>query len=77
MAYLKSEGVRVMNKFHKEKFTLWKFKLKIVLASMDLWGIIDRSKKVSPSNAYPELLKEYQRRIEKAISIIGLNLADN
>ena len=49
----------------------------MVLAFMDLWDIIDGSERAPPSNMDPKVLKEYQRYVQKAISIIGLNLADN
>lgn len=54
-----------MDKFHREKFTLWKFKMEMVLASIDLWNIIDESKEVPPSNADPKVLKKYQRHVKK------------
>ena len=44
---------------------------------MDLWDIMDKSEKPLPSNADSKVLKDYQRRVKKAMSIIGLNLADN
>ena len=77
MAYLKSKGARIMDKFHKKKFSLWKFKMKMVLASMGLWGIVDGSKEAPPSNADSKVLKEYQRPIKKAMFITGLNLMNN
>ena len=49
----------------------------MLLASMDLWDIVDRSKEPPPSNVDTKVLKEYQRRIKNSMSIIGLNLADN
>ena len=49
----------------------------MVLASVDLWDIVDRSKKAPPTNANSKVLKKYQRRLKKAMSIIGLNLTDN
>ena len=36
MTYLESEETRVMDKLHKEIFNCWKFKMKMILASMDL-----------------------------------------
>ena len=77
MAYLESEAARVIDKFHGEKFSLWKFKMEMALASVDLWDIVDGSEKAPPSDADPKVLKEYQRRVKKAMSIIVLNLADN
>lgn len=35
MAYLESEAVRIIDKFNGEKFSLWKFKMEMVLAFMD------------------------------------------
>jgi hypothetical protein len=37
----------------------------------------DGSKNAPPSNTNPKVSKEYQRCVEKAISIIGLNLVGN
>ena len=48
--------------------------MEMVLASMDFWDIVDGSKKILLYNADPKVLK---RRVERAMSIIGLNLADN
>jgi hypothetical protein len=49
----------------------------MLLASMDPWDIIDGSEEAPPSNADPKVKKEYERRVRKAMSVIGLNLADN
>jgi hypothetical protein len=46
-------------------------------ASMDLWDIINGSEEAPPSNADPKMKKEYKRRVREAMSVIGLNLADN
>jgi hypothetical protein len=74
---------RVLNKFHEERFSLSKFKMEMILASIDLWDIVDGSDKASPSNTDPKVFKEYQRHVKnvkkakKAMSIINLNLMDN
>ena len=72
MAYVKNERARVMDKYHKGKLSLWKFKMEMVLASLDLWEVIDGSEKIPPSNADPKMLKEYQRCVKRALFIIGL-----
>jgi hypothetical protein len=51
--------------------------MEMVLASMDLWEIVDGSEEAPPSDADPKIVKEYQRRGKKAMSIIGINLVDN
>lgn len=66
-----------MDKFHGERFNLWMFKMKMVLAFVDLWDILNRSEKAPPSNVDSKVLKEYQVRVKKVMSIIGLNLTDN
>jgi hypothetical protein len=51
--------------------------MEMALASVDHWDIADKFEVASPSNVDPKVLKEYQRRVKKALSIIVLNLADN
>ena len=77
MTSFESEAVRVIDKFNKKNFNIWKFKIQMLLASMDIWDIVDGSKKTPPSNADPRVLKEYQRRTKNTMSIIGLNMTDN
>ncbi len=43
MALFEGKNTRVINKFNGENFNLWKFKMEMVLASMDLWEIVDGS----------------------------------
>jgi hypothetical protein len=77
MASFEGESAKVIDKFNGENFNLWKFKMEMVLASMDLWEIVDGSEEAPPSNADPKVIKEYQRRAKKAMSTIGINLVDN
>jgi hypothetical protein len=57
MASFEGESAKTINKFHRERFNLWKFKIEILSASMDLWDIIDRSEEALPSNADPKVKK--------------------
>jgi hypothetical protein len=77
MASFKGESAKTIDKFHGERFNLWKFKIEMLSASMDLWDIIDGSEEAPPSNADPKVKKEYERRVRKAMSVIGLNFTDN
>lgn len=43
---------------------------------MGLWDIVDKFEEALSSNVDPKV-KEYESRVEKAMSIITLNLADN
>ncbi len=62
MASFEGESARVIDKFNGENFNLWKFKMEMVLASMDLWQIVDGSEEAPPSNLDPKVIKEYQQR---------------
>ena len=77
MTSFESENAVIIEKFNGGKSNLWKSKFKLLLASMDLWDILDISKEHLPSNVDPKVLKEYQRHVTKAMSNINLNLADN
>jgi hypothetical protein len=77
MTSFESKATRIIDKFNGRKFNLWKFKIKILLASMDLWDIVDGCEEPPPSNADSKMLKEYQKRVKKDMFIIGFNLADN
>lgn len=44
MASFESEATRVIDNFNGGNFKLWKFKIKMLLAFMDLWDIVDASK---------------------------------
>ena len=48
---LKVKHSSIIKKFLQDKFRLSKFKMEMVLASMDLWDISNRSEKDSLSNA--------------------------
>jgi hypothetical protein len=77
MASFEGTSARVINKFNGENFNLWKFKMEMVLASMDLWEIVDGSEEEPPCNSNPKDIKEYQRRAKKAMSTIAINLVDS
>jgi len=70
------ENTRIIDKFNGENFNLWKFKMEMVLASIDLSEIVDGSEETPPSNADPKVIKEYQRRAKKAMSTIAINLVN-
>jgi hypothetical protein len=51
--------------------------MEMVLASMDLWKIVNGSVEAPPSNVDPKVIKEYHMHAKKAMSIIGINLVDS
>lgn len=77
MASLEGDGAKINEKFKGENFNIWKFKLKMGLASVDLWDIVDEFVAPPPSNTDKKAKKKYKKRAKNAISIIALNLVDN
>lgn len=77
MTLLKGDGARIIDKFIEKYFNTWRFKIDIRLASMDIWGIVDKSKASSPSNVDPLVKKDCQRRVKKTMSIIAFSSVDN
>lgn len=77
MTSFKNEAVRIIDKFNGKKINVWKFIIKMLLAFMNLWDIVNGSEEPPPPNAYSKVVKKYQGRVKKAISIIGLNLVNN
>ena len=77
MTSLKGEGIRVIDKFNGENFNIWKFKLDMNLAFVELWDIVDESKEVPCSNFNSKVKRKQERRVKKTISITMINLVDN
>jgi len=57
MASFEGESARIIDKFNGENFNLWKFNMEMVLASMDLWEIVDGSEEAPPSNVDPKVIR--------------------
>ena len=76
MASSDNEGLSVVDKFNGENFSLWKFKMEMVLASRDLWDIVDESEAAPPSNADVKDKKAFEKRSKTAFGLIAINLVD-
>lgn len=63
MTSLECEGARVIDKFNEKNFNFGKFKLEMVLASVDILG-------TPPFNVDPKVKNEYEMHAKKAMSII-------
>ena len=74
---LKAKGLESWTSCMEKKNSIRKLNIEMVLVSMDLWNIVNGSKNAPPSNMDVRVLKEDQRHIKMAISIIVLNLVDN
>ena len=76
MASSDSDGLKVVDKFNGDNFSLWKFKMEMVLSSKDLWDIVDGSEQPPPSSADVKDLKAYDKRVKTAFAMIATNLVD-
>ena len=76
MASSDNEGLRVGHKFNGENFSLWKFKMEMVLASCDLWDIVDESEAAPPSDVVVKDKKAFEKRFKTAFGLIAINLVD-
>ena len=77
MATYENESVRNIDKFNGENFGLWKFRMEMVLSSMDLWEIVEETEEPPPEDDDPKVIKEFNRRAKKALSVIGLSLVNH
>ena len=76
MASSDSEGLRVIDKFDGENFNLWKFKMEMVLASRDLWDIVDGTEEPPPTTSDVKDKKAYEKRSKTAFGLIATNLVN-
>lgn len=51
--------------------------MEMVLTSMDLWEIVDESEKPPAADEDLKVVKDYNRREKKAMSVIGLSLVNS
>ena len=59
MATFENESARVIDKFKGDNFNLWKFKMEMVLESMDLWEIVKGFKEPPPFEDDLKMKKDY------------------
>lgn len=45
MATYESESARTIDKFNGDNFSLWKFKMEMLLESVDLWETVEGTEK--------------------------------
>ena len=76
MASSEGEGLRLVDKFNGDNFSLWKFKMEMILSAKDLWDIVDQSEPPPPSTADEKDKKYYERRFKRAFAVIATNLVD-
>lgn len=77
MAFFEGEGPKIVDKFNGVNFYLWKFKIEMVMAEKELWGIVDDSKEPPHSTSNLRVMQAYKRREKKAFAILAFNLVDS
>ena len=61
MASSESKRLTIVDKFNGKNFSLYRFKSEMVLATKDLWKIVDSSKLRPPSMANDNNKKAYEQ----------------
>lgn len=61
MASSESKRLTIVDKFNGKNFNLYRFKSEMVLATKDLWKIVDSSKLRPPSTANDNNKKAYEQ----------------
>ncbi len=59
MATYESESARNIDKFDGKDFGLWKFRMEMVLSSMDLWEIVEDTEEPPFKDDDPKVIKDY------------------
>lgn len=67
-------SLKVVEKFRGDDFHVWKAKMELQLATLDLWDIVDESEVAPSLEASLEVQKDFQRREKKALGTIAMNL---
>ena len=60
------DALKVIDKFNNQNFNLWKFKIKIMMASMDLWYIVNEYEEPRPSKCGSQSVEGVQKTSLKA-----------
>lgn len=76
MASSDGEGLRLVEKFNGDNFSLWKFKMEMVLSSKELWDIGDGSENPPSLDADVSVKKVFGKRAKTAFAMIATNLVD-
>ena len=62
MASSDNEELSIVDKFNRDNFSLWKFKMEMLFASGDLWNIVDKTEQAPPSNANVNAKKAFEKQ---------------
>ena len=62
MASFEGESLKVVDKFDRVNFHLWKFKMEMVMAEKELWEIVDGSEELLHTTADPRVMQVYMVR---------------
>lgn len=74
MASSEGEGLRVIENLRGENFYHWKIKIELLLASLDLWNIVDESKEAPIIDVDMNEKKEFKCRKKKSFGLIATNV---
>src|SRR5579875_1494527 len=77
MALYESDAPRVVvDKFNGENFSLFKFKMEMILDEKDLWDIVEGTEKAPPSGSDEKVIASFKKRERTAFRILCTHLVD-
>ena len=65
----------IIEKLTHENYDSWAFRMMMVLVDRDLWGIVNGDE-ILPADASSEKKRQFVKRSQKALAIIGLHVSD-
>jgi hypothetical protein len=76
MALYESETPRVVDKFNGDNFSLFKFKMEMILDEKDLWDIVEETEKAPSIESDEKVISAFKKRERVAFRILCTHMVD-
>ena len=76
MALFESDAPRVVEKFNGDNFSLFKFKMEMILDEKDLWDLVEGSEEAPSSGSDPKVIAAFRKRERTAFRILCSHMVD-
>jgi hypothetical protein len=76
MALYESESACVVEKFNGDNFSLFKFKMEMILDEKDLWDVVEGTEKAPPSDSDVKIILAFKKPERMAFRILYTHMVD-
>jgi hypothetical protein len=76
MVLYESEIARVVDKFNGDNFSLFKFKMEMILDEKDLWDIVEGTEKAPSIESDKKVISAFKKRERVAFRILCTHMVD-